>query len=294
MMRNAWIVAAALAACTGKKTEGGGAPAAAKPCPAGQVDSGGTCVVVVTPDKIAQVAQQQSRIDDLAKLLDQVTVVEAPIDILDGMRQLDQWKMLAATNDKAKLADDMVATLKNAVVTLRTFKANLGEVSSRVGNLKGELDKLMNDPTTARRIEDVRAQISTQIKATVTPFAAQVTDTIQNALVPLSAKLEDVSAMVDIACGTVRLSGGDKAKDLCKNAKDTFATGTKFLDDFKTRPAALYDDVSKTFATQLDQLVDTETKALLDTTQAKVDAALKLPPSGSGTATGSGSGSASK
>ena len=288
MMRNAWIVVVALAACSGKNTEGS-ASAPAKPiaCPAGQVDSGGTCVVVVTPDKIAQVAQQQSRIDDLAKLLDQLKVVEAPIDILDGLRQLDQWKLLAATNDKAKLVDETVATLKTSVTTLRTFKANLGEASSRVANLKGELDKLMSDPATARRLDDVRSQISTQINAIVKPLSAQITDTIQSALVPLSEKLDDLSAVVDVACGTVRLSGGDQAKQLCKDAKDTFANGTKFLEDFKTRPAALYDGVAKTFETQLDQLVDKETKNLLDATQATVDAALKLPPSGSGSATGS-------
>src|SRR5262249_8427599 len=114
-------------------------------------------------------------------------------------------------------------------------------------------------------------------KSTLEPFAAQVTDTIQNALAPLLDKLDQASAIVDIACGTVKLSGGDQAKALCKNAKDAFANGQKFLDDFKARPAQLFDGVTQTLETQLDQLVDAETKKLLDAAQAKVNEAVKKP-----------------
>ena len=275
-MRIAWIVVVALVACKGKQQE----VADKKPvtCPAGQVDNNGTCVAVVTPEKVAAVAQQQSRIDELGKLLDQLDVVQAPIEILDGLRQVDAWKAFAASNDKAKIADEVVAAANNAVKTLRAFKASLGEVSTRLGNLKGELDKLMTETGAARKLEEVRAQISSQIKAAVEPFAAQVADTIQNALVPLAAKLDDVSAIVDIACGTVKLSGGDKAKDLCKDAKTTIDKSVAFITDLKTRPAALFTDVTKTLETQLDQLVDAQTKQLLDAAQAKVNAVLKLPP----------------
>src|SRR5262249_39843353 len=150
----------------------------------------------------------------------------------------------------------------------------------RVGNLKGELDKLMTQTGAAQKLADVQTQISTQVKATVEPFAAQVTDTIQNAIVPLSAKLDEVGAIVDIACGTVKLKGGDKAKALCKDAKDQFGKATTYLADFKDRPAKLYDELSATLVTQLDQLIDTQTKAALDAAQLKVNEALKLPPAG--------------
>jgi hypothetical protein len=289
------VVALAVVACGSKQDD---KPAAEKAidkpvtCAAGQVVKDGTCVAVVTPDKIAAVAQQQSRIEELAKLLDRADTLAAPIDVLNGLRDVDAWKAFAASNGKAKLADDVVAQLDNAVKTLRTFKASLGEVQTRVGNLKGELDKLMTQTGAAQKLEDVRAQISSQVKATVEPFAAQVEDTIRNAIVPLSAKLEEVGAVVDIACGTVKLKGGDKAKALCKDAKDAFGKATTFVTDFKDRPAKLYGDLSSTLVTQLDQLIDTQTKAALDVAQAKVNEALKLPPAAGSAAVPAGSAAA--
>src|SRR5690606_7923412 len=149
------------------------------------------------------------------------------------------WKALAAANDQAKLADEIVAQLDAAVKTMRTFKDSLGEVETRLGDLKGELDKLMADTGTRQQLAEVQAQISAKVKETVEPFAAQVQETIQNAIVPLTEKLEEVSAIVDIACGTVRLKGGDQAKALCKDAKDIFGKAEAFVADMKDRPAKL-------------------------------------------------------
>ena len=284
------VMTLAVVACGSKKQD---KPAGEKPvekpvtCPAGQVSKDGACVAVVTPEKVAAVAQQQSRIEEVGKLLDKADTLSAPVEILNGLRDLDAWKALAKTNDKAKLADDVVAQLDNAVKTMRTFKASLGEVQTRVGNLKGELDKLMTE--NQQTLDNARAQISAQVKATVEPFAAQVHDTIQNAIIPLSAKLDEVSAIVDIACGTVKLKGGDSAKALCKDAKDKFGQATTFLADFKDRPAKLYDELSTTLVTQLEPLIDSATKAALDAAQAKVNEALKLPPQASPAALGSGS-----
>ncbi len=284
-MRSLSVAVALLAlACGNKKDDKATAEKTVeKPviCAAGQVVKDGACVAVVTPEKVAAVAQQQSRIDEVAKLLDKADQLSAPIDVLNGLRDVDAWKALVASNSTAKLADDIVAQLDNGVKTLRTFKASLGEVQTRVGNIKGELDKLMTQTGAAQKLEDVRAQISAQVKATVEPFAAQVQDTLQNAIVPLSAKLEEVGAVVDIACGTIKLKGGDKAKALCKDAKDAFGKATTFIADFKDKPVKLYDELSSTLVTQLDQLVDAQTKAALDVAQAKVNEALKLPPAGS-------------
>jgi hypothetical protein len=283
------VLVLAVVACGGKKDDKAAAEKTVdKPvtCTAGQVVKDGACVAVVTAEKVAAIAQQQSRIDEVAKLLDRADALTAPIEVINGLRDLDAVKALAKSNGNVKLADDVVAQLDNAVKTLRTFKASLGEVQTRVGNLKGELDKLMTQTGAAQRLEDVRAQISTQVKATIEPFAAQVHDTIQNAIVPLSAKLDEVGAVVDIACGTVKLKGGDQAKALCKDAKDAFGKATGFITDFKDRPAKLYGELSTTLVTQLDQLIDKETKASLDTAQAKVNEALELPPAaGSATAT---------
>jgi hypothetical protein len=290
-----FAIAVAVVACGSKKDDKSAAEKAVeKPvtCAAGQVVKDGACVVVVTPEKVAAVAQQQTRIEELAKLLDRADTLAAPIEVINGLRELDAWKAFAKSNGNAKLADDVVAQLDNAVKTLRTFKASLGEVQTRVGNLKGELDKLMTQTGAAQKLEDVRTQVSAQVRATVEPFAAQVQDTIQNAIVPLSAKLDEVGAVVDIACGTVKLKGGDKAKALCKDAKDAFGKATSFVTDFKDRPAKLYDEVSTTLVTQLDQLIDKETKAALDVAQTKVNEALKLPPPGAGSAALPAAGSA--
>src|SRR5688572_27875144 len=228
-------VALVMAACGNKKED----KPAEKPveklasCPAGQVSKDGTCVVVVTAEKVAAVAQQQSRIEEVAKLLDKADTLATPIELVNGLRELDTWKAFAATNKNAKLADDVVAQLDNGVKTLRAFKASLAETQTRLGNLKGTLDQLMKDEGWAYKFEDTRAQISQQIRAIAEPFANDVTDTIQNAIVPLSAKLDEVSAIVDIACGTVKLKGGDKAKSLCKDAKDAFGKATTFITDFK-------------------------------------------------------------
>lgn len=275
------LVVTVLAAlgCGSKKQDQAAAekPVEAVTCPAGQVSKDGACVVVVTAEKVAAVAEQQSRLEEVAKLLDQAESLSAPIELVNGLRDLDAWKTFAAKSDAAKLADEVVAQLDGAVKSLRTFKASLGEVQGRLGNLKGELDKLMTDTGTAKKLADVQAQISTQVKATVEPFAAQVSDTIQQAIVPLSGKLGEVSAVVDIACGTVKLKGGDQAKSLCKDAKDAFSKAETFIADFKDRPAKLYDELSTTLVTQLDQLVDDQTKAALAAAQTKVNEALKLP-----------------
>ena len=134
------VVVLAVVACSSKSQD---KPAGEKPvekpvtCPPGQVAKDGACVVVVTPEKVAAVAQQQTRIEEVGKLLDKADTLSAPIELINGLRDLDAWKALAASNNTAKLADEVVAQLDNGVKTLRTFKASLGEAAGRLGNLKG-------------------------------------------------------------------------------------------------------------------------------------------------------------
>src|SRR4051794_1275473 len=79
---------------------GSAAPKPAVTCPPGSADKDGTCVAVVTPERIAAVTAQQSRIDELGVVLDNIAAVTAPIELLDGIRQLPQWQQLAATSTK--------------------------------------------------------------------------------------------------------------------------------------------------------------------------------------------------
>jgi hypothetical protein len=237
-MRRILVTAAvlvSLAACGKKKDEsaasnGSGtatktveAPPMPASCPAGNVVQDGTCIPVVTPEKVAAVQAQQTRIDDLAKLLDQVELVAAPVELLDGFRQLPQCKTLADKSVKLKVADTVVATLNDAVKKLRELKGHLGEASQRLGNLKGELDKILNDPSVVRKIEDVRTTVSTELRAAIEPLALNVKDTIQNALTPLATQLNDMADLVIGACAMAKLSGGgDKMKEMCDSAKAVF------------------------------------------------------------------------
>lgn len=299
----AFLAAALIAAgCSSKKAEPGegsaaGSGSAGKPvevekpitCPPGSVVEAGACVAVVTPQKIEAVAKQQTRLDDLAKLLDKVDAVAAPIELLNAFRKLDEWKDLTTKFDKLAIVDQVVGELDNNVKTLRAFKASLGEASGRLGNLKVELDRLMTETGTAKKLAEVRTQVSAQVRSALEPLAAQVADTIQNALTPLGAKLEEVGAVVDLTCATAKLSGaGQGAKDLCKQAKTVFETAMTYVEDFKGKPAAVFDEVTKELETQLAQLIDAEAAKLIDAAQVKVNEALKLPPAGSAAGSGSG------
>jgi hypothetical protein len=287
------VMVLALAGCSTKK-DGGAGSAEAKPvetkplvCPPGNVVKDATCIVVVSAQTVEALAKQQTRLDDLAKLLDKIDTAAAPIELLNAFRKLDQWKNLTVQFEQLTMVDAVVAELDNGIKTLRTFKAGLGEAAGRLGNLKNEIDRLMKETGAARKLEEVRAQVSSQVRATMEPLAAQVTDTIKNALVPLTSKLEQAQAVVELTCASMKLSGGgDQAKVLCKQAKDAFGAGLTYLADFKDRPAKMFDEVTTELEKQLDLLIDTEVKKVLDTAQATVDDALRLPPAtGSGSAT---------
>lgn len=282
------VAALAVAACGGKREDAGrGSAEAAQPqatptkCPAGNVVQDGACVVVVTPEKVAAVAAQKTRIDELAAVLDKVDALGAPIELLNGMRQLEAFQQLKARIGKLAMLDAAAAQLDNAVKTLRTFKTSLAEASTRVGNLKGQLDQLMTNTGAAQKLDDVRTQVSASVRSALEPLAAQVHDTIHNALVPLDAKLNEAGRMLITGCTMSELSGGGaQLKELCAQAEDSFAKGRAYLEDLKGKPAALFHDVSTQLEYQLDTLVDAETRKLLDEAQAKVNAALAPAASG--------------
>jgi hypothetical protein len=314
-MRTTWpvrllVLLTLLAGCGGKKDAGGGTgssttgdgtgsagssvvtPEAPVSCPPGNVVENGKCVAVITAEKIDVVVKQQTRLDDMAKLLDKIEALSAPIELLAAFRKLEEWKTMVQSSEDLKKVDVVVEQLDNAIKTLRTFKASLGEASGRLGNLKGELDRLMKDTGAAKRIEEVRTQVSTQLKATMEPLATQVANTIQNALAPLLKELEDVGDIIIATCVIAKRTGGTDTKALCDKAKGLFNTGAAFLADLKDKPAKLFEDVYTELEKQLTQLIDAESKKLLDAAQLKVNEALKLPPGGSGPGPAAGSGSA--
>lgn len=278
----------------GSGAQGGAAkPVDPVTCPPGSVVADGACVAVVTPEKVAVVAQQQSRIDELVTLLEKVDTVGAPIELMNGLRQLDQWKAYVAKNEKLKVFDDVVASLDVAVKRLRTFKGDLSQASAGLGNLKGELDRLLTSTGTAKRIEEVRTQISSQIRTTVEPLGKQVADTVQSALTPLTTRFTDAANLVTLGCAAMALGrAGEQSKALCDQATESFAQGKKYLEDFKVRPVALFQEVTAKLETELAALLDDQARQLLDTAQTAVNDALKLPPAGAAGSAAAGSAAA--
>ena len=288
-------IAIALLGCGKKKEEAGGGtdpkpvdqPAT---CPPGQAIKDGACVAAVTAERVEAVAQQKTRLDDLAKLLDQAEVVAGPIEILNGMAQQEVWKKAVAANPKLKIIEQIVATLDNGAKQLRALKGSLGEAATRLGNLQGELDQVLKQTGAAKKLEDLQGQVRTELQAAIEPLANQVATTIQEALLPLSEKLGDTADLVLGACAMAKVSGGgDEMKKLCAGAKDAFGQAEKFLDDFKTKPTLMFTQIKSELESKLGELIDQQTHQLLDAAQAKVNDALKLPPAGSGSGSGSGS-----
>lgn len=293
-MKRLTIAAIALIVACGK-SGGDGAKAndvqPEKPvvCPPGSVASGKDCVKVVTPEAPIAVEAEKSRIEELAGVLDKVDAVSAPIELLDAMRQQESWKKLAATNKNLAIADQIIATLNDAVKEIRTIKDGLGVAAAKLGNLKTELDGLLKD-STGRTLADVRKQVSDEVRAAIEPVAGELAAAAEKVLVPVTEQLKDGADLIIGACALAKVSGGgDQLKDLCAKAKDVLPKAVAYLEDAKAKPAALLSDVTTKLTTALDQLIDTETRAALDAAQAKVNTALKLEPTTGSGAAGSGS-----
>lgn len=291
-------IAATLGACGAKKDRdkqdgsgGGSATAVTKPadttktCPAGSALKDGACIVVITPEKLEVVAKQQTRLDELAKILDKADLIGAPIELLDAFRQLDVWKQLLVAYPKLKAVDEAIGTMREGIKQLHVLRDGLAAAAVGLGDLKGSLDKVLHDQGVSRQVDDLTKQVSTQLKATLEPLEAQVTQTIQKVLVPITAQISDIADMVLGTCAMAKMTGGsDKMKELCGQAKDVFTRATTYLEDLKTRPGVLFGELTKQLITALTLLVDTTSRQALDAAQAKVNEALKLPA-----ATGSGS-----
>jgi hypothetical protein len=242
---------------------------------------------VVTAEKVEAVKAEKTRLEELAATLGKVDAMSAPIELLDGLRQLDAWKKIAGTNSKLQILDKVVETLNEAVKQVRIVKDGLGGAATRLGNVAGELDKLMQS-TAGRTLADVRKQVSTDIRAALEPVAGELATAAEKVLVPVAAQVSDATDLILGACAMAKVSGGgDQLKALCEQAKTELPKAVAFLQDAKARPAALLGEVTGKLTKELDQLIDAETRAALDAAQTKVNAALQLPAAGSGSGSGS-------
>ncbi|HEY0251481.1 MAG TPA: hypothetical protein VGC41_08130 [Kofleriaceae bacterium] len=279
--------------CGSKKDPGGAgsgsaaAPPAPASCPAGNVVTDGKCVPVVTPATITAVQAQKSRLDELATFLGNVDQLAAPLELLNGFRQLPEWKQLAAKSDKLAIVDQVVAVLDDGVKQLRQFKLGLADAGKRLGDLQGELDKFMADPLTVHQLADLRDKVSREVRDALVPLGTQVNDTIGKAIKPIKEQLSTTGDLVIGACAMAKLSGGgDDLKKLCDRAKDVFNAATGYIADLEQKPAKLFADVTTQLESQLGVLVDDESKKAIAVIQTQVDQQLLGSAAGSG---GSGS-----
>jgi hypothetical protein len=218
-------------------------------------------------------------------------VVGAPIELLDGLRQTDQWKKIAGANAKLAIVDQVVATLNDGVKQLRVLQDGLAGAAVRFGNLGAELDKVLHDTGATKQLDALRKQVSDELRAAIEPLAAELATAAEKVLVPVTAQVKDVKDLVLGACAMAKLSGGgSQLATLCAQAGDLLPKGVAYLEQLKAAPATLFADLGKRLEAELGPLIDDQTRALLDTAQTKVNAALKLQPVES---TGSGSGSGS-
>jgi hypothetical protein len=292
----ALALAIGLFACGGKKDDPpaagtGSAPKAAEPdkpvtCPPGSaLGADGACTAVITQAKVDAVGQQVSRLDELVKLLDTVDTVAAPVAVLDRLRQLDAWKAAALADSRLRTVDETVAKGGEAVKALRAFKGEVSQLSANLGNLRGELDRLLKSNGPTPKLAELRTTITSKVKAALEPFGGTIAEVIRSAVVPLDEKLTEANAYIVAGCDIVRAV--EAAREVCKDVGDVFAKSLAALKDYKAKPAQLFESISTDLTKQLDQLIDAETKKLLDAAQAKVNSALRLPA-------GDGSNSAAK
>lgn len=263
-------------------------------CPPGNVLKDNACTPVVTADNVAAIGQQQTRLDELAAYLDQAQTIAVPLELLSAMRQLPEWqKLQAAGGDKFKVVDDLIGTLGQAVTQMRALQGALKTGSTRLGNIKGELDTIMTNTGAAQQLAAVRAQVTTEVHAAVDTVSKEVVATIQKVVLPVKQQLEDVSDIVIGACAIAKMQGGsDQLKEKCAKAKEQFNAANAFIADFETKPQEMMTQLTSQLEAQLGQLIDDTEKQALAAAQQAVNDALKLPPRGAGSAGSAGSGAA--
>lgn len=290
VMRSILFTAAVLLAapaCKGKddkaasSTKEGTAVTAEKPAPTckpGELISGDACVAVVTADTVAAVQAQGDRIDQLAKVLDDVATYAAPIELLNAFRQLEAWKQIVTLVPELEKVEGVVATLDEGTKQLAAFRASLGDVRTRLGNIQTDVKAIYETSGTKQKVDEVRAKISAEVKAAVATLDAATQQVVAQAITPALAQLGDVSDIVDGACALAKLKGGGaELQKLCEQAKGVFGPAKTYLEGLRTQPTALLKDVADGLEKQLDALLDQAAKAALDEAQAHVDAALKAP-----------------
>ena len=199
-------LAVALAGCKSKPTPsstvGSGSayvvptpvPAALQ-CPLGNAIENNVCVAAVTAEKVEAITQQASRVDELANLLEKAEVLSAPIELLGGFRQLEAWKNLVKLNKKLLIVDEVAAGLDAGIKELRALKVTLDESATKLGDLRGFLDGLLQHPTIAQPLATLQADIAMRLRGVLEPLEAQITNVAQSTLVPAAHKLTDVADM---------------------------------------------------------------------------------------------------
>lgn len=251
--------------------------APAKVCDKGQVADGDTCVAVVTPEAVEAVKAQASQLDALVTKLEQAEVLAKPVEILAAARQLSAWKTFASKGGTAAKVDAMVVEIEAALTQLRALKEQLAASKTKVADLGTTLQGIYDGSGAARTLSGAREKVSAEITAAIAPLEAQVALAIA-AVEPALADLEQLKEIIAGVCALAGLNGGDDVKAVCDTGKEAFETALAFIKEHKDTPKTLLTDLTTKLETDLEALVTTEAKQLLDKAQQAADAIVGTPP----------------
>jgi DNA repair exonuclease SbcCD ATPase subunit len=239
-------------------------------CDKGQVAEGDKCVAVITPEKVEAVRQQASKLDEIQQKLDKIKVLAAPIDLMDAIRKLEAWQTAAKTSDKFKQVDEMIVQLKAGTDQLKKFNEQLKASKAKITDLGNTLNQIYEGTGAAKTLQAAKLQVSTELRAAIEPLQAQVVEAMK-AIEPAFEELKKLEDILDAVCGVGKLSGaGSDFEKLCETGEEAFEKAVDFLEENKDAPRTILMDTVTALETQLDSLVTTEAKKLMDDAEAKV------------------------
>jgi hypothetical protein len=191
---------------------------------------------------------------------------------------MDAWKTLVGLVPDLAKAEGVIEALDGAVKQLATFKVQLADVRTRLGNVDGELTKILETTGTKQKLDEARAKVSAELTAAVKTLDAELQHLVEQTIVPLSTQVAAVAEVIDGACALGKLKGGgDELKKLCDEAKVKFGEAKQYLSTVQTEPATLTRELTTVIETQLPKLLDDAAKTALDEAQKHVDTMLGTP-----------------
>src|SRR5688572_19283960 len=92
-------------------------------CEKGQAVEDGKCVAAITPEMVAGVRTQVDKLSEIEAVLGKAEIIAEPIAILNLLRKLEAWTLIAERVRELQRVDEVVNILTEAQKQLGTLKA---------------------------------------------------------------------------------------------------------------------------------------------------------------------------